>query len=475
MSRPGRVYSMRMPKSVVVLVVGFGMSVCGLLGFVAGGGGVVGGFRSGGVSFADIVERVNPAVVNISVVETGNVHEDVEDAPDLDVPQRGEGSGFIVDPTGFILTNSHLVAGSSAIRVRFADKRELAGRLVGTDPNTDLALVKVDSSGLPTVVLGDSDRLRVGDWVCAIGNPYSYDHTVTAGVVSSKGRKIFNASFDAYIQTDAAINPGNSGGPLINDRGEAVGINAAVSMEGQGIGFAIPINVAREIMGQLRSTGRVSRGYLGIQLEEIEPDMQKLLGLKDPRGALVLDVVKGSAGEAAGLERYDVITAISGEAIDDGDRLVHVVAGKAPGSSVSLDVVRDGRKLSLNAKLDERHDEPSPSPADEAAKGEASPGPRGDALGIVPAELTRKVRRESQIPPDRSGVVVDEVVGLAPGLDDLAEGDLIVEVNRRATPDLSTYRKVVASLKKGDVAWLYVYRPRPRATFLVKAEVGSPS
>ena len=459
-----------------MLAAVFGMSVCALLGFVAGGGGIVGGLR-GGTSFADIVERVNPAVVNISVVESGasNVHEDVDDAPDVDVPQRGEGSGFIVDPAGFILTNSHLVADSSAIRVRLADKREFKGKLVGTDPNTDLALVKVSASGLPTVALGDSDRLRVGDWVCAIGNPYSYDHTVTAGVVSSKGRKIFNASFDAYIQTDAAINPGNSGGPLIDDRGNAVGINAAVSMEGQGIGFAIPINVAREIMGQLRADGRVSRGYLGIQLEEIEPDMQKLLGLKAPRGALVLDVVKGSAGDTAGLRRYDVITAISDEPIDNGDTLVHVIAAKAPGTAVSLAVVRDGQSLSLNARLEERKDDLANATNESGKPAPRLETPEGDALGIVPSELTRKMRRDYQIPPDRAGVVVDEIVGLAAGLDDLVHGDLIVEVNRRPTPDLGTYKKVIATLRRGEVAWLYVYRPRPRGTFLVKAEVGNPS
>lgn len=470
-----------MSRSVLALVALFAMSVSALLGFVAGGGGVVGGFHGGGSSFADIVERVNPAVVNINVVESNPTaareEEEDDDAPDPDVPQRGEGSGFIVDPEGYILTNSHLVAGSSAIRVRLADKRELAAKLVGTDPNTDLALVKVGASGLPTVALGDSDRLRVGDWVCAIGNPYSYDHTVTAGVVSSKGRKIFNASFDAYIQTDAAINPGNSGGPLINEKAEAIGINAAVSMEGQGIGFAIPINVAREIMGQLRASGHVSRGYLGIQLEELEPDMEKLLGPKAARGALVLDVVKGSAGEVAGLKRYDVITAISGEAIEDGDRLVHVIAATAPGSPVKLTVLRDGQELVLNARLEERHDDASPSAGseDDARSAPRPAMPQGDAIGIVPTDLTRKMRRDYQIPSDRAGVVVDEVVGLASGLDDLAHGDVIVEVNRRATPDMTAYKKVIGSLKPGDVAWLYVFRPRPRGTFLVKAEVDDPS
>ena len=227
----------------------------------------------GHVSFADVVQRVNPAVVNISVIEGAGeddeeVPEEEEEPEETDEPlppgpRRGEGSGFIVDAAGYILTNHHVVASPEKIRVRLADKRELAATLVGSDPSTDLALLKVKAGGLPVVPLGDSDRLRVGEWVAAIGNPYRFDHSVTVGVVSSKGRKIYDPSFDAYIQTDAAINPGNSGGPLINAAGEAVGINSAVSVQGQGIGFAIPINVAREILEQLRTRGHVSRGYLG--------------------------------------------------------------------------------------------------------------------------------------------------------------------------------------------------------------------
>ncbi len=465
-----------MPRAVVALVAAFALSVCALLGFVAGGGGTfaLGSRGPSAPSFADIVERVNPAVVNITVVDSKPTSdpEDEEDAPDVEGPQRGEGSGFVVDPAGLILTNSHVVSGSSRIRVRLADKREMAAKLVGADPSTDLALIKVEATSLPSVRLGDSDRLRVGDWVCAIGNPYSYDHTVTAGVVSSKGRKIFNASFDAYIQTDAAINPGNSGGPLINAAGEAIGINAAVSMEGQGIGFAVPINVAREIMGQLRSSGHVSRGYLGIQLEEMEPDLQKLLGMKDARGAVILDVVKGGAGDKAGLKRYDVITAISGEKIDDGDRLVHLISGKTPGSSVNLTVFRDGKEVAVAARLDER----TPDEGLEPARSPLHPAkPKGDSIGIVPADLTRRMRREFQVPSDRVGVVVQEVVGLATGLDDLAHGDIIVEVNRRPTPDVASYKRALSQLKPGEVAWLYVFRPRPRGSFLVKAEVENPS
>src|SRR4029450_1302289 len=255
--------------AVLGLTFGFIAAVGTVGGFLAGGGGV---FTLSGApsahtagekgAFAELVARVNPSVVSISVVDSTGVDPDDdydEEGSDVELPRRGEGSGFVVDREGYILTNSHLVSATSRIRVRLTDQREMPATLVGADPSTDVALVKVGVRDLQPVTLGHSDHLRVGDWVCAIGNPYSFDHTVTAGVVSSKGRKIFNASFDSYIQTDAAINPGNSGGPLINGSGEAVGINTAVSLEGQGIGFAVPINVARDIMRQLRKAGHVSR------------------------------------------------------------------------------------------------------------------------------------------------------------------------------------------------------------------------
>ncbi len=452
-------------------------SVGALLGLLAGGGGVVsvspGPLRFAGAppSFAEIVSRVNPAVVHVDVIEETrrNVHEGVEDAPELDAPGRGEGSGFVVDPSGYILTNHHLVPGPARVRVRLADKRELPARLVGSDPSTDIALLKVESSGLPAVPLGDSDRLRVGDWVCAIGNPLSFDHTVTVGVVSSKGRKIFNASFDSYIQTDAAINPGNSGGPLINAQGEAVGINAAVSSEGQGIGFAIPINLARSVLEQLRATGHVSRGYLGIQLHELDPDLQKLLGLRDPTGAVVLEVFKGGAGESAGLRRYDVITTVSGRGIADGDELVRTIAALRPGTPVTLGVFRDGRTLALSTRLSER--EADDEEADPVVKPPATPVARGDALGLVVGEMATRTRSESGVPPDRKGVVVRDVVGLDPGTDALEEGDLILEVNRHPTPDNAAYKKVLATLSPGQSAWLYVYRSRPAGSFLTRVEV----
>jgi serine protease Do len=442
-----------------------------LLGVAAGSrplGPVVG--AGGAPSFAEIAQRVNPSVVNVTVIEDrlppGHPSLDSEALPG--VPRRGEGSGFIVDPSGYILTNHHVVASPDRIRVRLADKRELAATLVGADPSTDLALLKVSAQGLPALPLGDSDRLRVGEWVCAIGNPYRFDHSVTVGVVSSKGRKIYDPSFDAYIQTDAAINPGNSGGPLVNAAGEAIGISSAVSLQGQGIGFAVPSNVARDVLRQLRTRGHVSRGYLGVQLQELDADLARMLGLSGTAGAMILDVVEGNAGEAAGLKRYDVVTSVSGTSIQDGDQLVRVIASQAPGSEVDLQVTRDRRPITLKARLSERG-ALGERPLMGAPARVETPG-AGDRLGLVVEELSPEMHEELRLPAERRGVAVASVVGLS-GLEQLVHGDLVLEVNRQPTPDLAAYRKAVAALAAGDVAWLFVQRPRPAGTFLARIEV----
>ena len=473
-----------MTRAASILGLLFVAAVAWLLGFQAGGGGrllVAGGplgFGAMPASLAEVVARVNPAVVHVDVIEdVRDPHAGIDSAPALDLPRRGEGSGFIVEPNGYILTNHHLVPGPGRIRVRLADKRELHAVRVGSDPSTDLALIKVEARGLPTVVLGDSDRLRVGDWVCAIGNPLEFDHTVTAGVVSSLGRKIFNQSFDAYIQTDAAINPGNSGGPLVNMRGEAVGINAAVSSDAQGIGFAVPINLARAVLGQLREHGRVQRGWLGIQLHELDPDLGRMMGLRELRGALVMDIVEGGSGEKAGLRRWDVITSVSGTQVADGDALVRTISALQPGSMVRLGIVRDGRSVLVDARLGERGPEED-SFEEEDEDGEPVPvsGPKrkGDVLGLAVTNLAARARADQEVPRDRSGVVIQAVLGADPGSDVLAEGDIVVEVNRQPTPDLASYRKVLGSLKAGESAWLYVFRPQPRSSrgsFLTRIEV----
>jgi serine protease Do len=467
-----------MPRPVLVLSFALVAAIAGLVGVLAGGGGAVSlpprAHAAGGPpSFADVVDRVNPAVVHITAIQaSGHEQDRGETGNGSGSVRRGEGTGFIVDPEGYILTNHHLVASPERIRVRLADRREFTATLVGSDASTDLALLKVKADSLPSVKMGDSDQLRVGEWVCAIGNPYRFEHSVTVGVVSSKGRKIYNVSFDAYIQTDAAINPGNSGGPLINAAGEAIGINAAMSVQGQGIGFAVPINIAKDILGALRTEGHVSRGYLGIQLQDVDPDLQALLKVKEPHGAVVLDVLPGAAAEAAGLKRYDVVTEIEGRRVEDADALVRLVSGRRPGTTVALTVVRDGRRLRIAALLAERInvDEEEPDEGD-SEDWEEDLSAEGDALGLITGELTKQTVRELDIPADRRGVVVKEVVGLSPGVDALAHGDLIMEVNRQPTPREADYTKVLAGLEDEQVAWLFVYRPRPEGTFLLKVEV----
>jgi serine protease Do len=451
----------------IALATAVGIAV-GLAGYA--------GWRAAGVarpvtgvapSFADIVERMNPAVVQVAaldppVIEGEETDEGDEGNENATPSRRGDGAGVVIDPSGLVLTNEHLVGGSSRVRIRLSDGREYRARPVGRDAQTDLALLKIEADRLPAVTLGDSDRLRVGDWVVAIGNPLSFEHSVTVGIVSSKGRKIFDASFDAYIQTDAAINPGNSGGPLLNSAGEVVGINAAVSREGQGIGFAIPINVAKNVMAQLRQHGHVSRGYLGVQLENLDRDLASLLAVPNEHGVVVLEVVPGAAAEAAGLKRYDAICRVSGRPLANSDAFTRLVSATAPGTKIELEVWRDGRRLAIRARLGERDSEARPV---EQVRPTPKPGVAFDVLGLGISEAPAPTGAP---PGGTGGLLIEDVRSLAPGADVIEKGDVVVEVNRHSTPDMATYRHVLDALPEGGVAWLYVRRPSSNASFLAK-------
>src|SRR5689334_22228641 len=356
------------------------------------------------VNFADVVARVNPAVVNIDATSKsrgrrgrGHQNDDDESGDLFDAPfdsvqpkregdptRRGEGTGFIIDADGSILTNHHVIDRADRITVKLSDGRSLKARVIGSDPDTDIALLKIDGqAGLPVAPLGDSSTLRAGEWVVAIGNPLGYEHSVTVGVVSYLGRKLFDASLDNYIQTDAAINFGNSGGPLINSRGEVIGINAAISSRASSIGFAVPINGATAILPQLREKGRVSRGYIGVALRDVDADLQKSLGLKSSGGALVQDVTTGSPGARAGLRPYDVIVAVDGKPVLRNDELIQNVAARQPGTLATLQVMRDGRSLNVPVKLAERPLRERQLPRDET-RPSSNPGP---ALGLLVGEI----------------------------------------------------------------------------------------
>ncbi len=432
---------------------------------------------TGVVSFSDIAERLNPAVVNIDATTEGtrtrarvrgvplpDVPPDPFDRPqdrDRDGPRRGAGTGFIIDASGLILTNHHVIEGAERIMVRLTDGRTLRAQTVGSDPDTDIALIKVASARpMPFAPLGDSDALRVGEWVVAIGNPLAYEHTVTVGVVSFIGRKLFDSSLDRYIQTDAAINFGNSGGPLINARGEVIGINAAISSRASNIGFAVPINQASEILPQLRDKGYVSRGYIGVMLRDVDPDLQRSLHLTTSHGALVQDVTAGSPGARAGVRTYDLIVAVDGAAISGNDELIQLIAGRRPGSVATLDLVRDGRPMRVPVKLAER---PVRARTDVSSSDErpARPtGARAMPLGVLVRDLDADYARRLRLPEGTEGVVVSRVDPLGPSADaGIERGYIVLEVNRQPVRTIEDFRRLTATGRSGDVFTLYLYKP----------------
>jgi len=416
------------------------------------------------INFADVVERLNPAVVSIDA--TSRNADDRTRGPLADYgrldrePRRGSGSGFIIDDDGSILTNHHVIDRAERIVVRLADGRSARATIVGSDPDTDIALLKVDGMiGLPVAPLGDSTSLRMGEWVCAIGSPLGYEHTVTVGVVSFLGRTLFDVSLDNYIQTDAAINFGNSGGPLINSRGEVIGINTAVSSRSSNIGFAIPINAATAILPALRADGKVSRGYMGAMLREIDFDVQRSLDLPIGEGALVEDIAIDSPAARAGLLPYDAVVSIDGVAIADDSELIRRISAQRPGATVELGVVRDGRDRTIAVKLAER-----PMRSDAGADPDAAPiGARPDQdplLGITVRELDESTSIRMGLTRQTRGVFITRVDPLSTAFDaDVRRGTVLLEINRQAVPSVAEYRRIAASARPGDILALYVYSP----------------
>jgi len=423
--------------------------------------------------FADIIEHVNPAVVNITAVGREKVSErtrrffgspldlfgERDPHEGLELPQRGSGTAFFIDRAGYLLTNDHVIEKAERVEVTLVDSRSVRARVVGRDPVTDLALLKLEVEGdYPAIPLGDSDRLRVGEWVCAIGNPLRlYDHTATVGVVSYKGRTLFNPSFDNYIQTDAAINVGNSGGPLLNRLGEVVGVATAVSERGHGIGFAVPINTAREILPPLKEQGRVSRGYLGVQLDDVDQAYQKALGLAEPRGAVIVRVSSGSVAEKAGMRRYDVIVAVGDRSIASGSELVKRVSATAPGTRVRLTLLRDGQQDFVTVTLAERDVEPQAS-GEPSAPERGNRGPE-ERVGLTLEEASPEARSRFGLAAGVSALMVKEVDPFSPAAEQgIRTGDLVVEVNRRPVGSLGDYHEAVSAARPGDTLLLYVVR-----------------
>ncbi len=423
------------------------------------------------VDFADIVERINPAVVNVEATLPAAVRRSApQGPPDRDGrrrqapaperrPREGSGSGVIIEPDGHILTNHHVVDGATRIAVRLADGRSWRARLVGEDPASDLALLKIDADErLPSAPLGDSDRLRVGEWVCAIGNPLAYEHTVTVGVVSYVGRKLFDASLDRYIQTDAAITFGNSGGPLIDARGEVVGINSAISSQASGIGFAVPVNQAKAILPQLKANGRVTRGYIGVSLRDLDQELRDGLALGDVQGALVQEVVPGSPGEGVGLAPFDLILSVDGDAVTSNDQLISEIARRQPGSVVQIRWLRDDGEHAAAVRLAAR---PQRRRVARGRGVDPADGPRvrwsGDALGLTVGHLTPESRERFRVPVGITGPVIVEVGPLVSAPLAVRPGSVILEIDRTPVESVEAYRRVLGAADVGGVVTLYVY------------------
>jgi serine protease Do len=414
-------------------------------------------------AWVEIAKAVKPAVVNVSTRGTreGGRGEDLlrqlPGMPELPgrAPRRsirGLGSGFVINPDGYVVTNHHVVANASDIRVKFADGREMPGKLIGGDAKTDLALLKVEATGLPVIPLGDSAKLEVGEPVMAVGNPFGLEQTVTTGIVSATGRAIGAGPYDDFIQTDASINPGNSGGPLVNARGEAVGVNTAIASGGGGsvgIGFAIPTNLAKPIVAQLAEAGRVTRAWLGVSIQPLTRELATSFGLPDTTGALVSGVMDNSPAARVGLEQGDVITKYDGRPVARSTDLPRAVAETPVGSEVPIEVIRDGKRLALTVKVAQL-DEPD----QRASAAEPSATRLGIAARPVPPELAR-----SRNLPEGQGVLVERVEdGSKAQNAGVAAGDVIVEVNRTPVASVGALQAALEKHPAGKPVLLLVNR-----------------
>lgn len=421
-------------------------------------------------AMAEVVAAVKPSVVNISSTKTVRMRG--FSSPFFDDPffrrffgdefgffdrpreykQSGLGSGVIVSKDGFILTNNHVVKDADEIRVKLSDKREFKGKIIGTDPKTNIAVVKIDANNLPIIKVGDSDKLRVGETVIAIGNPYGLSQTVTSGIVSATGRaNVGIADYEDFIQTDAPINPGNSGGALVNIKGELVGINTAIFTTSggyQGIGFAIPANMAKAVMESLIKKGKVIRGWLGVVIQPVTPDIAKYFELKDEKGALIGDVVQDSPAEKAGIQRGDVIIEFDGKEVKNPDHLKNMVASTLPDTEVKIKIIRNGKPKTIKVKISEL-------PGDM----QKLSGAFDNLLkGIHVQDITPDMRQSLNIPGRITGALVTDINADSPARKILMKSDVILEINRKRIKNMNDYKAVVAKIKPGESVLLLVYR-----------------
>ena len=421
-------------------------------------------------AMAAVAEAVKPSVVNISTSRTVRAQEmpgPFFDDPffrrffgdrfrEFEAPRERKamslGSGVIVDKKGIILTNNHVIKGAEEIKITLSDNREFKGKVIGTDAKTDLAVIKIEAGDLPAIKWGDSDKLRVGETIIAVGNPYGLNQTVTSGIVSAVGRaNVGIADYEDFIQTDAAINPGNSGGAIVNAKGELVGVPTAIfSTTGgyQGIGFAIPANMAKVVLDSLMKTGKVVRGWLGIWIQPLTPELAKKFGIEDEKGALVSDVVEGGPAEKGGLKGGDLIIEYGGKPVEGPAHLRNMVANTAPGTEAPIKIIREGKTQTLKIKITEQS-------AEEAAM---EPGAENALAGVAVQELTPAIKKNLGITERVQGVIITSVDEESAASDVLRREDVITEVNREKIKTIKDYRSAVTKIKPDESVLLLIYR-----------------
>ncbi len=420
-------------------------------------------------SFADLVEKLKPSVVNISITSVARGggaftfpspfgEQDpfgefskrfFGQAPQREFKQHGLGSGFIISEDGYVVTNNHVVDNAEDIEVILEGGEKYKAKILGRDPKTDLALLKIEPKWeLPAVKFGDSNKLRIGDWVMAIGNPFGLGHTVTAGIVSAEGRVLGLGAYDDFIQTDAPINPGNSGGPLFNLNGEVVGVNTAIFAGGQGIGFAIPINITKNIVDQLKEKGKVVRGWLGVLIQQITPEIAEGMNLKELKGTLVSDVTPGGPAEKAGIKRGDIIVKFNGHKIEKVAQLTGIVADTPPDTQVQLRVMREGNEKDITVKLGE---------LPEKIAGEYEEGVK-EKLGLTVHELNPQIAERFNLKEENGVVITDVAPGSVTSEAGFQPGDVILEINGRAIKNIDDYESVVDMIENGKSALFLVKR-----------------
>jgi Do/DeqQ family serine protease len=457
-------------------------------------------------SFADVIEKASPAVVEISMTRVIKASEQQGNNPFLSDPffrqffggqglrprdqrEQGLGSGVIISPSGYIVTNNHVVDKATSLKVTLSDGRDFPAKLIGADPQTDVAVVKINANDLPTMPFANSDGSRVGDLCFAIGNPFGQSHTVTMGIVSAKGRSLRESlgQIQDFIQTDASINPGNSGGALINARGEMIGMNTMIltgggaSFGGEagniGLGFAVPSNLTKQVMDQLMKGGKVSRGYIGVLLQGVNPEVAQKFGLKDTHAAIITKVDAGTPGAKAGLKVGDAIVGIDGQKIEDSNDLTLKVTEHAPGSTVALDVIRNGEPMKVNVTLGQRptaanFGEPGSNQGDNGDNGSDNGSPGNvskSAYGLTVETLTADLDEQLQLPGGTHGVVIDSVDPDSPAADAVTRGDVITGVNRHPVNNVDDFQRlmseahgksVLLTVNRGGAVTFVVVQPK---------------